>query len=212
MDGCASLDGEEIKQACQEMACTELLEYLIKDKFPGKIAVTASLRARSIIVQQMLSEIEPAIPIIYCNAGKVFPESEEYKASMIKRFGFTNVLSPIGTDETTIRPGDHDHIEWVKAQYDRQTSGTQEAMHLNTTLSQYDCWISAVYHFDQDSATRSRVEREGLIVRVNPILDWDAERVQDFMEQFDLPYHKLAKKPIDMNEKHGDGTEFPTYA
>jgi phosphoadenosine phosphosulfate reductase len=212
MDGCAALECGEIKEACEEMGCTELLEYLIKDKFPGKIAVTASLRARSVVVQQMLSEVDPTVPIIYCNAGKVFPESEEYKRDIIARFGFTNVLKPNGSNETTIRPNDRDHIEWVKAQYDRQTNGTQEAMHLNRTLADYDCWISAVYHFDQDSTTRSRVEREGLLVRVNPILDWDGERVQDFMEKFNLPYHKLAKAPINMDEKHGDGTEVPTMA
>ena len=212
MDGCAALECGEIKEACQEMACTELLEYLIKDKFPGKIAVTASLRARSVIVQHMLSDIEPTIPIIYCNAGKVFPESEEYKRDIIKRFGFTNVLLPSGVNETQIRPHDHDHIEWVKAQYDRNHGATQEALHLNDTLKQYDCWISAVYHYDQDSTARSRVEREGLLVRVNPILDWDSERVQDFMQQCDLPYHKLAKVDVDMNTKHGDGTDVMTFA
>ncbi|MBL4614347.1 MAG: phosphoadenosine phosphosulfate reductase family protein [Magnetovibrio sp.] len=212
MDDCAALDCTQIKAACQDMACTELLEFLIKEKFPGKIAVTASLRARSVIVQHMISEIDPTIPIIYCNAGKAFPESKEYQQEMVSRFGFTRVLSPIGTEETAIQSGDLDHIEWVKAQYDRQTGGTQEAMHLNNTLAKYDCWISAVYHFDQDSATRSRVEREGLLVRVNPILDWDADRVQDFMTQFELPYHKLAKTPVNMDEKHGDGTEVQTMA
>ena len=212
MDGCASLDNAEMKSACESMGCTELMEFLIKEKFPGKIAVTASLRARSVIVQHIISEIDPTIPIIYCNAGKAFPESVEFQKDLIKRFGFTNVLTPIGIDEVQIRDGDQDHIEWVKAQYDRQSGGTQEALHLNNTLAQYDCWISAVYHFDQDKSTRTRVEREGKLVRVNPILDWDSERVADFMEQFDLPYHKLAKVPINMDEKHGDGTEFPTYA
>jgi len=212
MDGCAALECGEIKEACEKKACTELLEYLIKEKFPGKIAVTASLRARSIIVQHLLSEIDPTVPIIYCNAGKVFPESEEYKRDMIARFGFTNVLNPVGVDETKIRSGDRDHIEWVKARYDRNHGATQEALHLNKTLAEYDCWISAVYHFDQDSTTRSRVEREGLLVRVNPILDWDAERVQVFMDEFELPFHKLAKVDIDMNEKHGDGTDVMTFA
>ncbi len=212
MDECAALECNEVKAACQEMACTELLEYLIKDKFAGKVVVTASLRARSIVVQQMLSEIDANIPIVYCNAGKVFPESEEYKADMIKRFGFTNVLEPIGENETRVRPDDHDHIEWVKARYDRNHGATQEAMHLNATLADYDCWISAVYHFDQDKTTRSRVEREGLLVRVNPILDWDQERVQNFMTQFNLPYHKLASVPVDMDKKHGDGTDVMTFA
>lgn len=211
MSAC-ELECDELKAACNEMACINLLEYLIKEKFPGKIAITASLRARSIIVQQMVAEVDPSTPIIYHNAGKQFPESEEYRKMIIERFGFTNVLSPIGTDESTIRPGDQDHIEWVKARYDRSHGATQEAVHLNHTLEPFDCWISAVYHFDQDQTVRNRVEREGNLIRVNPLIDWDVERVQNFMTEFDLPLHKLNEEQIDMNAKHGDGSEVMTFA
>lgn len=211
MSQCELVSGE-LKTACQEMACLDLLTYLIKDKFAGKIAVTASLRARSIIVQQMISEIDPTTPIIYCTAGKLFPESEEYRNMIIDRFGFTNVLKPVGTDEATIHAGDQDHIEWVKARYDRTHGATQEAMHLNNTLAGYDAWISAVYHFEQDETVRTRVEPEGKIVRVNPLIDWDVDRVQNFMEEFDLPFHELNKEQIDMNAKHGDGSEVMTFA
>ncbi|MFC1672646.1 phosphoadenosine phosphosulfate reductase family protein [Pseudomonadota bacterium] len=211
MEAC-NLDCEELKSACQEMACLDLLSYLIKDKFAGKIAITASLRARSIIVQQMISEIDPTVPILYLSAGKQFPESVEYKKMIVERFGFTNVIEPKGVDETKIHEGDTDHIEWVKARYDRTHGATQEAMHLNNTLSEYDAWISAVYHFDQDEAVRTRVEREGKLVRINPLIDWDVERVQNFMEEFELPYHELNKEQIDMNAKHGDGEEVMTFA
>jgi len=211
MGQCELITGE-LKTACQEMACLDLLTYLIKDKFAGKIAITASLRARSIIVQQMISEIAPDTPIIYCTAGKLFPESEDYKNMIIDRFGFTNVLTPVGGDEAIIHDGDPDHIEWVKARYDRTHGATQEAMHLNNTLADYDAWISAVYHFDQDETVRSRVEREGQIVRVNPLIDWDVDRVQTFMEEFDLPLLELNKEQIDPNAKHGDGAEVMTFA
>lgn len=211
MDTC-ELECGELKAACQEMACINLLEYLIKEKFPGKIAVTASLRARSIIVQQMIAEVDPNTPIIYLTAGKQFPESEAYRAKIIERFGFTNVLNPVGGNESVIHPGDQDHIEWVKARYDRSHGATQEAMHLNNTLEPYTCWISAVYHFDQDKTVRNRVEREGRIIRVNPLIDWDMERVQNFMTEFDLPYHELNKEQVDMNAKHGDGSEVMTFA
>ena len=211
MDTC-ELECGELKAACQEMACINLLEYLIKEKFPGKIAVTASLRARSIIVQQMIAEVDPSTPIIYLSAGKEFPESIEYRTKIIERFGFTNVLNPVGGNESAIHEGDQDHIEWVKAQYDRNHGATQEAMHLNNTLEPYSCWISAVYHFDQDKTVRNRVEREGRIIRVNPLIDWDLERVQNFMTEFDLPYHELNKEQMDMNAKHGDGSEVMTFA
>ena len=158
MEAC-DLGCSELKAACQEMACINLLEYLIKDKFPGKIAITASLQARSIIVQQMIAEIDPATPIIYHGTGKEFPEREAYRKMIVERFGFTNVLTPVGGDESTIRADDQDHIEWVKARYDRSHGATQEAMHLNHTLEPYDCWVSAVYHFNQDQTTRNQIGR-----------------------------------------------------
>ena len=211
METC-ELESGELKTACQEMACIDLLTFLIKEKFAGKLVVTASLRARSVIVQQMISEIDPNTPIMYLRAGKQFPESEDYKKMIIERFGFTNVIEPAGGDEISIRSGDQDHIEWVKARYDRTHGATQEAMHLNNTLEPYSCWISAVYHFDQDQTVRNRVEREGRLVRVNPLIDWDVERVQNFMDEFELPLHELNKEQVDMNAKHGDGSEVMTFA
>jgi len=208
----SALESGELKTASQEMACLDLLRFLIQDKFPGKSIVTASLRARSVVVQQMIAEIDPATPILYLSAGAQFPESEDYKRTIIERFGFTNVVEPAGGDEVTIRPGDRDHIEWFKARYGSSRGATQEAIHLNRTLEPYGCWISAVYHFDQDQTVRNRVEREGHLVRVNPLIDWGVERVQDFMAQFDLPLHELKREQVDMTAKHGDGSEVMTFA
>lgn len=200
----------EIQEAAEGLSCYALLDALINRRFKGKTVVTASLRARSIVVLQMVSDIDPSTPIVFCHAGTLYPESVEYKEFIIERFGFTDVRQP-QTGEFPTQPGDHDHVEWMKASYSGDQHHIKEALHLNKTLKDFDCWISAVYHVPSSTASRNRIDIEGKLIRVNPILDWSRETVNEFMRSHDLPFHKLAGHlPPAQDETNGEPA--PSYA
>ena len=57
---------EEIRQASVGMTAPEFLRFLLVDKFPRKTAVTSSLRARSIVVLNMIAKIDPTTRVIFC--------------------------------------------------------------------------------------------------------------------------------------------------
>ena len=64
----------EIQEATKNLSSYSLVEYLVNDHFKNKTIVSASLRARSIVFLQMLSDINPATPIIFCHAGTIYPD------------------------------------------------------------------------------------------------------------------------------------------
>jgi phosphoadenosine phosphosulfate reductase len=200
----------EIQQAAEGRNCAPLLEYLIADRFKGETIVTASLRARSVVVLQMIADINPATPIVFCHAGTLFPESLEYKKFVIERFAFTDIREPqMGEFES--RPGDCDHVEWMKAHYNGSHNFVKEALHLNKTLAGFECWISAVYHVPPSAKPRNRIDMEGKLIRVNPVHDWSKEAVAEFMEVHELPRHKLARHDADYPDEP-DGGLTPSYA
>jgi len=201
---------QEIQEVSKDHNCYSLLDYLINDRFVGKCVVTASLRARSVVVQQIVAEINPATPIIFCHAGTLFPESLEYKKMLYNRFGFTDVREP-QSGEFEVGPGDHDHVEWMKAHYRGSQTCVQEALHLNKSLQGFECWISAVYHVTPNSDSRDRIDIEGKVIRVNPILDWPMDTVNQYMKVHDLPPHKLAKHEA-WHEHDEDEGAAPSYA
>ena len=199
----------EIQENTKKFSCYSLIEYLVNDHFKGKVIVSASLRARSVVFLQMLSDINSETPILFCHAGTIYPESLEYKQLIINRLGFTDIRE-IQKKETETMPGVYDHIEWLMANYNGSKGSVKTAMHLNKSLDGFDCWISAVYHKPVDGSQVNRIDVDGKVFRVNPLLDWTHKDVNKFMKAHDLPFHKLApREPV--YPKHQEDHLIPFY-
>ncbi len=171
----------------------QLLAYLIGERYPGRVVVTASLKSRSIAVLKMVADIDPNTPVVFCRPGLEFEESKSYREQIVARLGLTDVKIASGR-ETEVQPGDHDHTErmWIE---NRDMDGqTFVLAHLNDTLKEFDCWISAVNHVKRPAEITHRVDLDGRLVRVDPVVRWSDDDIRDFMRDNDLPYHKRAKR------------------
>ena len=147
---------QDIRDVSVNLDTPALLRYLITERFAGNTVVTASLRAASIVVLKMVSDIDPATPIIFCHRRPVFDESVAYRTRIVDLLGLTNVSTNEG-HEVDICDGDQDHCErmWVE---NRTLPGrSKELLHLNDSLAPYLCWISAVYHVPRPAGVRNRV-------------------------------------------------------
>ncbi len=178
---------EEIRQASVGMTAPEFLRFLLVDKFPRKTAVTSSLRARSIVVLNMIAEIDPTTRVIFCHAPDLYPESVEYRARIIKMLQMTDVY--IADNEQTSAPPDApQHVEDILS--DVWGGGrVHTVLPLNQSLAGFDCWISAVYHRPYGDDRADRVADELELVRVDPLNGWNQENVHTYMAEHDLPLH-----------------------
>ena len=182
---------QEIRSLSKDLSTPELLRVLIKEKFPAKTVVTASLRARSIVVLKMVADIDPATPIVFCRPGNLFPESRDFRARIVEQLGLTETGESRG-GEAAVRRGDDDHYENMWAEYLSGHGRVHEIVHLNDTLAPFDCWISAVYHFSRQPQAHHRVDVEGRLIRVDPLVRWSQDDVRRFMREHRLPFHPRA--------------------
>ncbi len=183
---------KEIYEFSVDLRCSELLSALIRDHFHGRIIASASLRARSIVALQLIAEADPATPVVFCHAGPLYPESEDYRDYIIDRFGLSDVRT-LHDDESAHDKGREEHIEWIMA----SAAGggeVKQAIYLNRTLKDFDCWLSSVYHMPRESHVLHRIDFEGHLLRVNPLLRWTDEDVHRFMRAREIPYHKRANR------------------
>jgi phosphoadenosine phosphosulfate reductase len=200
---------QAIRTISVDLDTPALLRYLIKERFPGETVVTASLMASSIVVLKMVSEIDPATPIVFCQRSPVFEESTEYRTQIVASLGLQNVSMNEGR-ETMIRPGDQDHTERMGVHYRDMPGRSIQLLHLNDCLAPYSCWISAVYHLPRQSFIQNRVDVHGRLIKVDPLVRWTKDDVREFMRVSNLPYHKMAKREFGYDGKKGDMTH-PTY-
>ncbi|MGI9475206.1 MAG: phosphoadenosine phosphosulfate reductase family protein [Hyphomicrobiaceae bacterium] len=191
------------------MSTPDLLHYLIKERFAGEVVVTASLVASSIVILKMVSDIDPETPVIFCHRPPIFEESVEYRTEIIKRLGLKNVSMNDG-NESIVQPGDSDHCERMWIQYLDMPGRSLQLLHLNQCLSPYKCWISAVYHVSRPANLRNRVDVDGRLVKIDPLIRWTKDDVGEFMRANELPYHKMAKRSFSYKGSK-DGLMHPTY-
>lgn len=199
---------DDVRAACEGLSTPALLRYLLKERFPGRTIVTASLRAHSIVVLKMVAEIDPATPVLFCRPGDLFSESEEYRSRIVELLGLTSTRQTEG-GKSGILPDASDHYERMWAEYSSGLGHVHELVHLNDVMVDYDCWISAVYHVPSPQ-TALRVDVEGRLIRVDPLIDWTPQEVRAFMREHDLPFHPRAARRV-VPRAPGDTPCPPTY-
>ena len=83
----------------------ELLDTMINEAFPGRIAVSSSFGTESAVLLHLVSQVAPETPVLFLNTGLLFAQTEQYQRSLQKQLGLKDVRI-IGPDP--------DHLE----QYD----------------------------------------------------------------------------------------------
>ena len=184
---------EDLRTETADMTPQALLRHLLVEKFPGRCVVTSSLRIRSVVVLDMVARIDRSTPVVFCHASYVYAESIEYRAQIVRRLGLTDVRDP-GKDEAGVLPGDEDHREEIRSSI--WGGGTIETItHLNRSLADFECWISAAYHRPYPDTPTPRLIREGRMLRVDALSGWTRDQVQGYMARYDLPRHPRIVAP-----------------
>ncbi|MEX0346400.1 MAG: phosphoadenosine phosphosulfate reductase family protein [Rhizobiaceae bacterium] len=187
-----------------------LLAHMIHERHPGKVIVSASLKARSVVVLKMVAEIDPNTPVMFCQPGHEFVDSKSYREEIVGRLGLTDISFTNGR-ETEVQPGDHDHLERMWVENEDSPGQSFVVLHLNKSLEGFDCWISAVNHVERPAEIKHRVDFDGRLVRVDPVIRWSDDDVRTFMRENNLPYHKRAKRTYP-KFRPDDDSDAPWYA
>ena len=56
----------------------DLLRVMIEKEYPGRIAVTSSFGAEAAVLLDMVAQVDPSVPVLVLDTGKLFPETYDY--------------------------------------------------------------------------------------------------------------------------------------
>lgn len=167
-----------------------VLRLAMTEAFCGRLALVSSFGTESALLLQMAAEIDRAVPVIFLDTGKLFPETLEYRDRLVALLGLTDVrvVTPASAQ---IARHDADGRLW-RDDADR-CCGLRKTLPLQAALHGFDAWVTGRKRFQ--SATRAQValfepEASGR-VKVNPLAHWSAEQIASEFEARDLPRHPL---------------------
>ncbi len=185
----AGLRAADLKARYGHLDGLELLRVLLKDELPGRTALVSSFGAESAVLLAMAAEIDPAVPVIFLDTGKLFGETRTYRDKLAKTLGLTNIL--------TFHPDpDAEAAQDAKGTLWRDNPDAccnfRKVEPLARALSGFAGWVTGRKRFQSTTrAALETIEVEDGRIKVNPLANWDAKEIEAEFKRRDLPRHPL---------------------
>lgn len=171
----------------------EMLRAVIDDGLVGQLATVSSFGAESAVLLHLIAQIDPALPVLFLDTGKHFPETLAYRDGLAERLGLTGLVN-LRPDSGLLAARDESGLRWS---YDPDgCCEIRKVLPLAAALSGYDATLTGRKAFQ--SATRANLPRfeidtsdaQGRL-KINPLIDWSAEDIAAYIAEHDLPPHPL---------------------
>lgn len=167
----------------------ELLRVLLKEELPGQIALVSSFGAESAVLLAMAAEVEPNVPVIFIDTGKLFGETRTYRDKLTKFLGLTNVQT-YGPDTAAEEALDKAGTLW--RDNNDACCGFRKVEPLDRALKPFAGWITGRKRFQSTTrAALKTIEAEDGKLKINPLANWDAKQLAAEFKRRNLPAHPL---------------------
>ena len=173
----------------------EWLRAVIEGDLVGDIALVSSFGAESAALLHLVSRIAPDLPVLFLDTGKHFPETLAYRDELAARLGLN--LVNVYPEIADLEKRDESGLRWS---YDPDgCCELRKVLPLEKALARYDASLTGRKAFQ--SSTRANLPRfevdtadaQGRL-KINPLIDWDADRIAAYFEEHDLPRHPLVER------------------
>lgn len=170
----------------------EMLEGVIRDRLAGDVAVVSSFGAESAVLLHLVASVDPAVPVLFLDTGKHFPETLAYRDLLAERLGLNLVVLTPDADELAKR--DESGLRWS---YDPDgCCEIRKVRPLEKALAAYDASFTGRKAFQ--AKTRANLPRFEIDtsdgagrLKINPLIDWSAADINGWFTAHDLPRHPL---------------------
>lgn len=164
-----------------------------------KVAKASSFGAEDAVVMDIMLKINPKFRFFTLDTGRLPQETYDIMDMVRKRYNITiEVLFPDAreVEEMVLEKGINLFYDSVE---NRELCCSIRKVHpMNKMLATLDGWITGLRR-DQtdvrkDMAMFQADHGHGGILKINPIINWTWEQVQDYIRKNDLPCHALLAK------------------
>ena len=166
-----------------------LLRPLIEREFSGRIALVSSFGAESAVLLWLVASIDPAVPVLFIDTGKLFGETLRYRDALVARLGLRD-LRTIGPDRAHLETADPDGMLWQRDP--DACCNLRKVEPLAEALAGFDAWISGPKRYQGgDRAAIATIESGDGLLKINPLANWSRSDIDAAFAAHDLPRHPL---------------------
>jgi len=165
------------------------LEFAINRVFSGQIAVVSSFGSESVVMLHHVAQIDPTVPVLFLNTGKLFGETLRYRDRLQDVLGLTDVRG-IGP-----HPLERDTTDPDGTLYSRDPDGCchlRKVLPLGRALGAFKASITGRKRFQTEARSLlSRIDLADGRFSFNPLVEWNQAELARYIEEHRLPVHPL---------------------
>src|SRR6185503_10648816 len=164
---------ERLRAKYEGADATTLLTAAIHNEFPGRITTVSSFGSESVVLLHLISQIDPTVPVIFLNTGKLFGETLRYRDRLQAKLGLTDLrsIAPHPDDERALDP---DGTLWSRDP--DACCNFRKVLPLRRALSGFDAEITGRKRFQTVArAEMGPLELNGSRVVINPLHGWSLD-------------------------------------
>lgn len=172
------------------LSAEEMLHEALHGDLSGRVAMVSSFGAESVALLHLVAKVDPATPVIFLDTEMLFPETLTYQAQVATSLGLGDmrIIRPDPADLTAADQADDLHQSDVDG-----CCHIRKVAPLARALEGFDGWITGRKRYQ--SGTRATLPRfetdEAGRLKLNPLADWDPDRIRAYVTSHDLPPHPL---------------------
>lgn len=173
----------------ETLSTPDMLDDLVHRVFPGQIALVSSFGTESAVLLHMLSQIDPEVPVLFLDTGKLFGETLRYRDTLVSRLGLREVRT-LTPQPAALAAEDGDDMLFQR-DADR-CCAIRKVAPLRDALGGFAAWINGRKgHHGGNRANLPLVEADGPRLKATPLARWTGADVEAYFELHDLPRHPL---------------------
>jgi len=187
-----SLNIPQLNEQLENAPAIEILQWAW-ETFGPKLAASSSFQTQSVPLLHMISQVCPAVPVIFLDTGFHFPETLNFRAELEEQLGLNIVIARAAVEKSQFLP------QYGQALY-RQDPDLccyiNKVEPMQRALTGFDGWISGVRR-DQTTNRKNlsvlETQPAGPL-KIYPMLNWTRQEIYTYINKYNLPSHPLLAK------------------
>jgi phosphoadenosine phosphosulfate reductase len=181
---------QELDLALRGAAPAEIIATALQTVGRERLALVSSFGTESAALLKVMTEVDPAIPVIFLDTGWLFEETLAYRDTLIATLGLRDVRSIKPLEETLSRE-DPDRELWFSDP--DACCRIRKVEPLARALKPFGAWINGRKRFQGGlRAAIPVVEQDGERLKFNPFANVSREQIEAIYADAKLPPHPLA--------------------
>jgi len=182
---------DELDRALRNASPAQVIATALQAVGREHLALVSSFGTESAALLKVMSEVDPAIPVVFLDTGWLFEETLAYRDTLIATLGLRDVRSIKPLQETLDRE-DPERELWFSDP--DACCRVRKVEPLARALKPFSAWINGRKRFQGGlRAAIPVVEQDGARLKFNPFANVSREEIDAIYARANLPPHPLLK-------------------